>query len=522
MRRLLWPLAAAVSGALWALCFGRQSLPVASFLALAPLVLLMQARRPGWLGWLHGFVYWMTALWWIPPTLVTYGRMPFPAAVPLVGLLAAYLALFHAAFAGFGAWIWRRDRLGGLLPWLGLPALWVALEWLRTYLGGGFPWNLAAYAWTDVPGALPLSAALGAYGISFLLVFAATGVALGVTRRRWEPLAAGFAVPLLLLALGGRWGTRFEVGRFERLAENPGTPIRLLQPNIANLTAWDEGLALRNYRQVLDLSRAACQEGALVVLPESATWPFSFERDPDVRRDLQELVRSGCTVLFNSDHAEKNFLYNSAYLLSPAGTTARYDKRHLVPFGEYVPFRGVFSFVDKLSREAGEYRPGETARLLPWGDERLGIAICYEVVFPEEVADLARSGATVLVTITNDAWYGDTAAPWQHFRAARFRAAENRRPMLRAAITGISALIAPDGSVRTAIGPFREGVIRGRVLGERELSPFARCPWLVPMLSTIFALAALVVAGRARWRAAASRQASAPSHDSTEPSALGR
>ena len=497
MRRLLWPLAAAVSGALWALCFGRQSLPVASFLALAPLVLLMRARRPGWLGWLHGFVYWMTALWWIPPTLVTYGRMPFPAAVPLVGLLAAYLALFHAAFAGLGAWIWRR---GGLLPWIGLPALWVALEWLRTYLGGGFPWNLAAYAWTDVPGALPLSAALGAYGISFLLVFAATGVALGVTRRRWEPLAAGFAVPLLLLALGGRWGTRFEVGRFERLAENPGTPIRLLQPNIANLTAWDEGLALRNYRQVLDLSRAACQEGALVVLPESATWPFSFERDPDVRRDLQELVRSGCTVLFNSDHAEKNFLYNSAYLLSPAGTTARYDKRHLVPFGEYVPFRGVFSFVDKLSREAGEYRPGESARLLPWGDERLGMAICYEVVFPEEVADLARSGATVLVTITNDAWYGDTAAPWQHFRAARFRAAENRRPMLRAAITGISALIAPDGSVRTSIGPFREGVIRGRVLGERELSPFARCPWLVPVLSTILALAALVVAGLARWR----------------------
>jgi apolipoprotein N-acyltransferase len=500
LRRLLWPLAAAVSGALWALCFGRQSLPVASFLALAPLVLLMQARRPGWLGWLHGFVYWMTALWWIPPTLVTYGRMPFPAAVPLVGLLAAYLALFHAAFAGFGAWIWRR---GGLLPWLGLPALWVALEWLRTYLGGGFPWNLAAYAWTDVPGALPLSAALGAYGISFLLVFAATGVALAFTRRRWEPLAAGFAVPLLLLALGGRWGTRFEVGRFERLAENPGTPIRLLQPNIANLTAWNEGLALRNYRQVLDLSRAACQEGALVVLPESATWPFSFERDPDVRRDLQELVRSGCTVLFNSDHAEKNFLYNSAYLLSPGGTTARYDKRHLVPFGEYVPFRGVFSFVDKLSREAGEYRPGENARLLPWGDERLGMAICYEVVFPEEVADLARSGATVLVTITNDAWYGDTAAPWQHFRAARFRAAENRRPMLRAAITGISALIAPDGSVRTSIGPFREGVIRGRVLGEHALSPFARCPWLVPMLSTVLALAALVVAGRARWRAAA-------------------
>jgi apolipoprotein N-acyltransferase len=424
--------------------------------------------------------------------------MPFPAAVPLVGLLAAYLALFHAAFAGFGAWIWRR---GGLLPWLGLPALWVALEWLRTYLGGGFPWNLAAYAWTDVPGALPLSAAIGAYGISGLVVLSATGVALAVVRRRWEPLVAGFAVPLLLLALGGRWGTRFEVGRFERLAETPGALLRLLQPNIANLTAWDESAALRNYRKVLRLAQESCHDGALVVLPESATWPFSFERDPDVRRDLQALAASGCTVIFNTDHAEKTYLYNSAYLITPEGTTARYDKRHLVPFGEYVPFRGVFSFVDKLSREAGEYRPGQGTHILPWGDEKLGMAICYEVVFPEEVADLVRDGATVLVTITNDAWYGNTAAPWQHFRAARFRAAENRRPMLRAAITGVSALIAPDGSVRTSIGPYEEGVIRGRVLGERELTPFARCPWLVPMLATLLALGALGVCWKASWNA---------------------
>ncbi|HEV7517533.1 MAG TPA: apolipoprotein N-acyltransferase [Thermoanaerobaculia bacterium] len=500
MRRLLWPLFAAVSGVAWALCFGRHSLPVASFLALAPLVVLLRAPRPGWLGWLHGFVYWMTALSWIPPTLVTYGRMPLPAAIPLVGLLAAYLALFHAAFAGLGARILRR---GGFLPWIGLPALWVALEWLRTYLGGGFPWNLAAYAWTDVPGALPLSAAIGAYGISFLVVFAATGVALGVIgarRWRWEPFAVGFGLPLLLLALGGRWGTRFEVGRFERLVERPGAPIRLLQPNIANLTAWDPQAVVRNYGKVMDLSRDACQEGALVVWPESAAWPFSLERDPALKRDLQGLVQSGCSVLFNSDHEEKNVLYNSAYLLSAGGTTARYDKRHLVPFGEYVPFRGVFSFVDKLAREAGEYRPGESARLLPWGEERLGMAICYEVVFPEEVAELARAGATVLVTITNDAWYGDTAAPWQHFRAARFRAAENRRPMLRAAITGISALIAPDGSVRTSIGPFEQGVIRGRVRGEAELTPFARCPWLVPAVCSVIALAALGVAWLGRRR----------------------
>jgi apolipoprotein N-acyltransferase len=464
---------------------------VASFLALAPLVVLLRSPRPFWLGWLHGFVSWMVALSWIPPTVVTYGRMPLAAAVPLVGLLAGYLALSHAVFAGLGAAILRR---GGLLPWIGLPALWVALEWLRTYLGGGFPWNLAAYAWTDLPGALPLSAAIGAYGISFLLVFAATGVALAVLQRRWEPLAAAFGVPLLLLALGGRWGTRFEIGRMEHYLERPAPPVRLLQPNIPNLTGPDEVAEFRNYQKVLAMSRGVCQEGALVVWPESAAWPFSFEHDPTLKADLARLVASGCTVLFNSDHEVGNVLYNSAYLLGPGTTLARYDKRHLVPFGEYVPFRGVFSFVDKLAREAGEFRPGEGARLLPWEGEKLGMSICYEVVFPAEVAELVRAGATVLVTITNDAWYGDTAAPWQHFRAARFRAAESRRPLLRAAITGISALVAPDGSVRYEIGPFKEGVLRARVMGESELTPFSRCPWLVPALSTLLALAALVLA----------------------------
>src|SRR5262249_27664419 len=162
--------------------------------------------------------------------------------------------------------------------------------------------------------------------------------------------------------------------RFDLLLTHPGNPVRLLQPNIPNLTAWDEVAVARNYAKVLGLSRDACQEGALVVWPESAAWPFSFERDPGLRRDLAGLVRQGCMVLFNSDHAERNVLYNSAYLLSKEGRIARYDKRHLVPFGEYVPFRGVFSFVDKLAREAGEYRPGEGARLLPWGDERLGMS----------------------------------------------------------------------------------------------------------------------------------------------------
>jgi len=252
-------------------------------------------------------------------------------------------------------------------------------------------------------------------------------------------------VPLLLLPVAGRWSTRLSEADALAAQAVPeeGLPVRLLQPNIPNLTTWDEDAVLRNYRKVIALSTENCQPNTLVVWPESAAWPFSYARDPILSRDLQAMVAQGCIVLFNSSHPVGDSFYNSAYLLTSGGKVERYDKRHLVPFGEYIPFKGLFSWMDKLARNAGDFRHADTLTLLPWGDEKIGMAICYEVVYPEEVAQLTRRGATILVTITNDAWYGDTWAPWQHFRAARFRAAENRRPLLRAAITGVSAIVGP-------------------------------------------------------------------------------
>jgi apolipoprotein N-acyltransferase len=522
LRPLLWLLLAAAGGLVWALQFEPRPLAVAPWLALSPLVLLLSARRAGLLAFVHGLVSWLAALSWIAPTLVTFGGIPKPLSVALLALLAAYLALFHAAFAWIGAPLWRR---GGLLPFAALPALWVALEWLRTYLGGGFPWNLAAYAWVAIPGALPISSWIGAYGVSFFVVLAATSVAAAVVRRRWEPLAAGILVPLLVLVVAGRAAADRGAGRLapwshpvfaaaddaaggedegaagrmgdpaaevSSLAE-PAAPIRLVQPNIANLRAYDEAAVQASYGRLLRMTRPLCEEGTLVVWPESAAWPYSFDRDPPFARDAEALVARGCSLIFNSTHEVGDTIFNSAYLLSPSGTIARYDKRHLVPFGEYVPFRDVFSFVRKLAREAGTFQAGSGVHLLAWGRERLGMSICYEVVFPAEVAELVRGGATILVTITNDAWYGDTAAPWQHLRAARFRAAESRRPMLRAAITGVSALIAPDGSIAAELPLFRQGVIRARVAGRTVLTPYTRHPALVPGLCTL--LASLAIGG---------------------------
>ncbi len=183
-------------------------------------------------------------------------------------------------------------------------------------------------------------------------------------------------------------------------------------------------------------------------------------------------------------------------LLTRDGVAGHYDKRHLVPFGEYVPLADVFVFLQRIARSAGDYVAGDRPALLPWDRERLGPAICFEVVFPAEVAELVRAGATLLVTITNDAWYGDTSAPWQHFRAVRFRAAESRRTFLRAALTGVSAVVGPDGSVRQLLGVGEEGMLRDRVAGRSDLTPHARHPFLVPILCVAVALLAMAVSLR--------------------------
>lgn len=495
---LLWLLLAAGGGVLWGLQFGREGFSVAPWLALVPLLLLLSHRRAVALAWLHGVATWLTALYWIAPTLVTYGGLRLALAVPLLVLLALYLGIYQALFAWLGAPLWRRRDAGAAtLALVGLPALWVVLEWLRGHLLTGFPWNLAAYSWVEVPGALPTTAWIGAHGLSAVVLFANAGLGLAAARRRWEPAVVGVLAPLLLLAAGGRWGAGDESP-----LPAAARPVRILQPNIANLTSWDPVVAERNYRKVRAMSERACDRaGALVIWPESAAWPYSYSRHPGFRAAVDALAALGCPLLLNSSHETPGgSWYNSGFLVAAGEPPARYDKRHLVPFGEYVPLAPLFPFMQRLARNAGDFSPAEELRLLPWRGESVGLALCFEVIFPAEVAQGVREGATVLVTLTNDAWYGDTSAPWQHFRAARFRAAESRRPLLRAAITGVSGVIAADGSVAGLMGVGEEGILKARVAGRRQLSPYSRRPWLPP--STCAVAAAFAILWRRRGQPA--------------------
>ena len=472
-------------GVAWGFCFGPRAWLVAPWVVLIPLLFLLCQRRPAVLGWFYGLAFWVTSIPWIIPTLQNHGQLPLWLAAAGLLALCSYLALFTGLFAAAGAPLWRQ---GGLPALLGLPALWVVTEWLREALLSGFPWNLAAYAWIEVPGALPLASWVGPYGVTYLLVLCNVALGISLARRRWRLGLATVGLGLLILAMAARWATPDETRR------ESGIPVtvRVLQPNIGIMTEWDEETLEEQYRHIFAVSRRACDlPGALLIWPESGAWPYSYSRDERLRRDLGQLAAEGCPILVNTSMEGDGGIYNSVLLVDEDGVFDRYDKRHLVPYGEYVPMASWLPFLKKIARNAGAFLPGQESELLEWGGQRLAPAICFEITFPSEVAGQVRRGGSILVTVTNDAWYGDSWAPWQHFRAARFRAAENRRYLLRAAITGVSAIVGPDGEVLEQLGVGDEGIIPGDIPGRTVLSPYSRAPWLVPVICFIMSAFAI-------------------------------
>ncbi len=474
---------------IWAACFGRNGFLFLPWVALCPLMLLLDRRRAPLWGFLHGLATWLVAIPWIAPTISTFGELPGWLGNLLLVLLCSYLALHHSLFAWLALGPWKaRSWVTGML---GLPALWTVFEVSRQYLLSGFPWNLASYAWIAVPGALLLSSWIGAYGVSFVVLLPSVGLAQGLSRRRWEPIAIGFLTPLLLLSLASRFAQ-------PELATREAREVRIVQPNLGILKLDETEQQQRHYRKLLRMSEEACDRPALLLWPESAAWPYAFSRDRQMREDVLRLVDKGCSILFNSPRWQGEEVFNTAFLAQPGQQLQAYDKRHLVPFGEYVPLAELLPFVDKLARNAGNFSASDSVTLLTWREEQIGVAICFEITFPHEVAELVASGATLITTLTNDAWYGDSWAPWQHLRAARFRAAENRRPVLRAALTGVSALIEANGQAVEMIGVDEEGVVRASVRGGADLSPYTRLPWLAPILCLAVASFAILSSRRGR------------------------
>ena len=496
------PVTAAALGALSAAALPPVHLVPVLWLAVPGLLILAASRGTSrgafWVGWAWGFGHFAAGLYWISEALLTEAERfawLLPIAVPSI---AAGLALFIAAPVAL-AMRWPE----GWPRVLAFAGLWTLSEMLRGVVLTGFPWNLIGTVWAF--DALPVQGAawIGTHGLSALTVMlACLPVVWG--RAAW---AAGGAI-----LVGGA-----VFGLVRLLPEEP-TPgpaaLRIVQGNIAQAHKWREELRVAHFRRYLGMTAAVPPAGEgegpiLVIWPETAS-PYLLDNDAAARNIAAQALPEGALLIAGSVRIEREGessaspvrVWNSLLAINPAGSVlATYDKHHLVPFGEYVPLRRLFPFLGTIARMAGGFSPAPELPILDAGAERLGAAVCYEVIFPEEVAELVRGGATALVTVTNDAWYGDTAAPWQHFRAARWRAAESRRPVVRAAITGVSGLIAADGSVVGQLGVNRRGIVAGQVVPRRDLTPASRAPWAPPLAATLLAAAAVAAGVRGRGSA---------------------
>lgn len=501
-------LAARVAGlAGWRRCAAALALGALATLALPPLdlfpavvvavtLLVWLTAGGGWrqafaAGWWFGFGYFVIGLYWIGNALLTFAEQ-HAWMLPFANLgLPAFLALFTAASAATAA----IAGTGHLSRAIALALSLAVADWLRGHVLTGFPWNLFGHAWAGSDVLVQSAALYGTYGQSIMVLLIAAlpaGLAEGGGRRR----LAALTTALVLLAL--HWG-----GGMLRLAETEagtvdGIGIRLVQSSVPQREKWDVGLRARNLRLLYELSLED-RPGwvTAVVWPETAA-TFFLEEDAPARAVLARLVPPGGALVTGAPRRQREpyRVYNSIVALDDRGeVVGRYDKAHLVPFGEYVPLAGILP-LDMITHGSTGYTPGpgpETLRLP--GLPPAAPAVCYEVVFPGAVVAGADRPALIL-NLTNDAWYGATAGPHQHLAIARVRAVEEGLPLVRSAYTGISAVVDAYGRTVASIPLNNRGYLDSRLPGPLPAPPYARFGDLIFLAMLMIMTASLVFCRR--------------------------
>ena len=488
-----WPvrliLLAATTGILLPYCFPKYDMGLLAWVALVPLHIALDgiSRRTQafWLGWLSGIIASTGIMSWVVTAMHTYGKVPLVFSYGIMLLLTAYLGLYVALYSAGVVWF----RM--LVPRYGLfaaPCLWVTLELLRTYVLSGLPWSLLGYSQYRQLDLIQIADHLGVYGVSFLIVL--TNVALAELYLWLMPLFRGFRparLPWELVTTAGilvslSWAYSTSLIASDAVSRPQATlQVGVVQPNIDQAIKWDQAFRDETLRRYDRLTESFGYGADLVVWPEAAT-PFIYEREPLYQLKLVDMAnRASAPLLFGSpavrfDADRKPFLLNSAYLLSPDGELlGRYDKQHLVPFGEYIPLKSsLLFFLEKMVEGIGDFQAGPGPTILSFQLKesegatvarrvKFGVVICYEVIFPDLVRRMATAGAEFLVTITNDAWFGDSSAPSQHFSMVVFRSVENHLAFARAANTGISGFIDPVGRIIEASPIFTQAALQAEI-----------------------------------------------------------
>jgi apolipoprotein N-acyltransferase len=462
--------ASALSGVLLFAAFPRLNWNLLVWVACLPLLLaVLREPRPArgfLLGYTAGAVFLTGSCYWFVGVMERYGGL---SPVLAYGVLVLFVVVFSAFFGAFGlveSWVARASIPTALVL---APFLWVAMEVARTYLITGFPWNLLGYA-VHAAGLRQLATVTAVCGLSFLAVVTSVLLAwlwLEPFRKpaRWAPVC------WLALLTAANWAMAPPL-------PPPGSDAAVLvQPNIpleeASAMKWAPWLNPAPLDGLVAMSVESVErEGKPSATPPLLIWPenpapFYYDADPTFRAAMQRMAsQAEAYVVFGtvSFAGPRNTRpKNTAMVLDPQGRVLlAYDKIHLVPFGEYVPWWAFPGVVGKITHEAGNFVPGRSYRVAQTPQGAIGVFICYEAIFPQLVRRLVPEGPGVLVNISNDAWFGDSAAAFQHLEMARLRAIENRRFLLRATDDGITAVIDPYGRVLDRLPRHRMGVLAGR------------------------------------------------------------
>ncbi len=496
--KLLLPLLLpALAGLLLFCCFPRIDQGYLAWFALTPLIWYVAgaiSKKQAFLGgFISGAVGWFGLLVWIPKVLTRYGGVPEVLAWVLYCLMVIVLSLFPAV-ASLLTRICIEDS--GVNSLLIFPFAWVALEYLRNYSPfGGFPWLLLGYSQTNYAHLIQIADVTGVYGVSFIVLWMNTALAWLLLHRLKTRGIWPIAIALLMV------GADFLYGRTKlRLWDKPAASFSaaMLQENLS----FDEpepALA-RKFQEGYPEMASLLPPGSvdLLILPESPS-PLTYQYDASYREAMKALARGfPMGMIFNniSYGQEGSRYFNSAYFLGGDGLDlGRYDKIRLVPFGEYVPLRRLFFFVDTISKDVSDFSPGHEYLTVEMGRHRVNAIICFEAIFPDLERRFVRDGSELIVNLTNDGWYGNSAAPYQHLAMARWRALENRRFLLRATNSGISAIIDPAGEIRASTPLLREAICRGRFGFVRTSTIYTRYGDLFAILCAIIT-SALLVCGR--------------------------
>jgi len=456
---------AAITGLMLTASFPRIGWGFIAWIAFIPLFYSIKGASllSGFkLGLLAGIVHYATLLYWIASVVHHYGQLPIVLCALIFMLLVLYLSLYPALFA----MVIGRLRTRPLPYYLTAPVFWVALEYVKSLFLFGFPWEDIAHSQYNRLHLIQISDILGIYGLS-ALIMAVNAVLFEtwdtIAKERafaWKPILSVALVIAVFLAYGS-----WRIEKVDRDAQAaPKRVITLVQGNIDQSKKWLPSFQHETLQRYGSLSIAALKtDPDLIIWPETAL-PFYFLHDEDLTARALEVVQA-CSAHFVLGSpsfrktGQKISYYNSAYLVDPYGkVVGKYDKVHLVPYGEYVPFKRYFPFLGKMVQAVGNFDSGKEGQVMLWGSEKVGVLICFEAIFPELTRSMVQNGAQLLINITNDAWFGNSSAPYQHLSMVVFRAVESHLAVARAANTGISAFVDPVGRLLDETPLFEEAI----------------------------------------------------------------